>query len=92
MKLSDSAKIPVQVMARDLGNDVVILDLASGTYFGLDTVGARIWNYMGEGKTLTEICDKLTEEFDVSREQLERDILNLAEDLETKRLITVASV
>jgi hypothetical protein len=92
MKLSDSAKIPVQVMARDLGNDVVILDLASGTYFGLDTVGARIWNCMGEGKTLTEICDKLTEEFDVSREQLERDILNLAEDLETKRLITVASV
>jgi hypothetical protein len=91
MKLSDRVKIPVQVMARDVEGEVVILELASGTYFGLDTVGARIWHHMRDGKTLTEICDLMVEEFEVSREELERDTLKFAQDLATKGLITLAT-
>ena len=34
-----------------LGDETVILDLASGTYYGLDPVGARIWQLMAEGQT-----------------------------------------
>lgn len=87
MKLSDKITIPTQVMARQVGEETVILDLANGTYFGLDPVGARIWQLMGEGKTLTEVCETMLAEYDVSRENIERDVLNLTEDLLTKQLI-----
>jgi hypothetical protein len=87
MKLTDSVIIPDQVMARQVGDETVILDLEAGAYFGLDAVGARIWVLMGEGKTLSEICDVMLEEYEVSRDELERDTLKLAEELVAQGLI-----
>ena len=90
MNLSDRVSIPAQVMARTVGDETVILDLASGTYFGLDPVGARIWGLMGESKTLAEICGQMLEEYEVSREDLERDTLKLAHELAAQGLISPA--
>lgn len=79
--------IKPSVMARQLGEETVILDLESGTYFGLDPVGARIWQLMKEGKSLAEICDVMLDEYEVSREELERDASALAQDLAGRNLI-----
>lgn len=89
MNPTDKPIIPKQVMARQVGDETVILDLAGGTYYGLDPVGARVWQLMGEGKALGEICETLLGEYDVTREQLERDVLDLAEKLRTQNLITL---
>jgi hypothetical protein len=89
MNLTDKVSIPAQVMARQVGEETVILDLASGTYFGLDPVGARIWQLMGEGRTLAEICTDLLDEYEVTREALERDVIELAETLLAQKLISI---
>ena len=67
-------EIPEQVMFRQVGDETVILDLASGTYFGLDPVGARIWQLLSEGSSLGQIVTTLVDEFDVSQEQLRKDV------------------
>jgi hypothetical protein len=90
MNLSDKVSIPTQVMARTVGDETVILDLASGTYFGLDPVGARIWQLMSEGQPLAAICDTLLDEYEVTRETLEGDILRLTEDLRAKGLVSIS--
>jgi len=90
MKLTGKVVIPTQVMARQVGDETVILDLASGTYFGLDPVGARIWQLMGDGKTLAEICEKMLEEYEVEREQLETDVLRLTGELLERGLVVQA--
>lgn len=90
MNLSDKVAIPTQVMARTVGDETVILDLASGTYFGLDPVGARIWQLMSEGQPLAAICDTLLDEYEVTRETLEGDILRLTEDLRAKGLVSIS--
>lgn len=90
MNLSDKVTIPTQVMARTVGDETVILDLASGTYFGLDPVGARIWQLMSEGQPLAAICDTLLDEYEVTRETLEGDILRLTEDLRAKGLVSIS--
>jgi len=76
-----------EALARRIGDDIVILDFPSGSYFGLDAVGARIWDLMGEGKTIDEICDALVQEYDVSIEQVRRDALSLVVELSEKGLI-----
>jgi hypothetical protein len=88
MNLADKVTIPSNVMARPVGDELVILDLASGTYFGLDPVGARLWQLIGEGKTLFEACDVLLAEFEVGREQLQADIARLADELKASGLIS----
>jgi Coenzyme PQQ synthesis protein D (PqqD) len=88
MKLTDKIKIPAQVMTRQVGEETVILDLVGGSYFGLDPVGARIWQLMADGKTLAEVCEAMLNLYEVSREDIERDVLGLARDLSEKRLIS----
>ena len=87
MRLSDKVKIPDQVLARQIGEETVMLDLAKGTYFGLDPVGARIWQLLAEGKTLAEVCDAMMVEYEVSREEIELDVARLAGELADRGLI-----
>ena len=90
MELTDKVTIPAQVMARTVGDETVILDLASGTYFGLDPVGARIWQLMGEGRTLAEISETMLGEYEVERAQLEADVLRLTGELLERGLVVLA--
>jgi len=89
MNLSKTVSIPADVMARSVGDEAVLLDLASGTYFGLDPVGARIWALMSEGKSLLAICDVIQGEYDVRRDALEADVLRLIGELRAKGLVRV---
>jgi hypothetical protein len=73
----------------DLAGELAILDSKSGIYYGLDSVGARIWSLLGEGKNVTEIRDVLLDEYDVERAQLQSDICHLFEDLFAKGLIEI---
>jgi hypothetical protein len=79
--------VPSHVVARSVGADTVILDLESGIYFGLDPVGARIWQLIEEGKSLAGICDVMNDEYEVSRDVLERDVLELVRELADKKLV-----
>lgn len=87
MNLSDTVVIPPEVMARQVGDETVILDLASGNYFGLDPVGARIWQLISEGKTLADTCEVLLGEYEVAREDLERDLIRLVQELQSRGLV-----
>jgi hypothetical protein len=90
MKLSDKVTVPEQVLARQVGDETVMLDLANGTYFGLDPVGARVWQLLGEGRTLEEVCEAMAGEYEVTRDDIERDVMSLVEELANRGLIVVA--
>ena len=90
MNLSAKVSIPTQVMARTVGDETVILDLASGTYYGLDPVGARMWQLMNEGQPLAAVCETMLDEYEVTREALEGDIRRLTEELQAKGLVSLA--
>ena len=89
MNLSDKVTIPAQVMAREVGDETVILDLANGTYYGLDPVGARIWQLLSEGLTLTQVCEVMMAGYEVKREDIERDVLSLVQTLTERQLVSV---
>ena len=89
MKLSDTVTILAEVMARSVGDETVLLDLASGTYYGLDPVAARVWQLMSEGKPLSAVCDLMLAEYDVARDALEADMLRLLGELQAKGLVSV---
>ena len=91
MNLSDKVTIPAQVMARVVGDETVILDLANGIYYGLDPVGARIWQLMAEGQTLMQTCEAMLAEYEVTREDIERDVVALGQTLLDKNLVSIGT-
>ncbi|MDQ3661539.1 MAG: PqqD family peptide modification chaperone [Actinomycetota bacterium] len=76
-------------VSSDLGGEAAILDLEGGVYYGLDEVGARIWEMIQEPRPASEVRDALIEEYDVEPERCERDLLALLERLAEERLIEV---
>ncbi len=75
-----------------LGDEVVILNLRNGVYYGLDPVGARIWDLIQEPRSVQEVCAVLLEEYEVTPEQCASDVLALLRDLEAQGLIEVRAV
>lgn len=67
-------RIPENVVARDLAGEAVLLHLGTGMYFGLDAVGARMWQLLAEQQSTEAAIPLLLQEFDVDEDLLRRDL------------------
>lgn len=74
----------------DLAGEAAILNIKSGVYYGLDPVGARIWNLMQEPRKVAEIQSEITNEYEVEPERCARDLVVLLEKLLAEGLIEVS--
>lgn len=74
-------------IASAVGDETVILQLRNGTYFGLDAIGTRIWQLLGEGVAPAEICTRLGEEYDVAPARLEADVRHLLRELRDNAIV-----
>lgn len=73
----------------DLEGEAAILNLKSGTYFGLDLVGGAIWSLIAHPRRVDEIRDALIDQFDVEAERCSRDLMQLLGELQAHGLIQV---
>lgn len=87
VSLDASVAIPEDVIFRELDGEAIILNLATGTYFGLDEVGTRVWMLLTESSNIRRVIDVMTGEYDVKSVELERDVLELVSQLSDKGLV-----
>lgn len=78
---------PEQVLARQIEGEMVILDLASEAYFGLDEVGTAMWNEMIQADSIELAYQSLLEQYNVEPETLRADMQALLEQLIEKQLL-----
>lgn len=78
------------VVARDLAGEAVLLHLGTGTYFGLNAVGTRIWHLLAQHQSTEAVLPLLLQEFDVDEQQLRRDLDALVGELLAKHLLVAA--
>ncbi len=90
-RLSESATVVVagDVLASELGSEVVLLNLQDGTYYGLEGVGGDVWKLVQTPVTVDEILRTIVAEYDVEAECCRQDILKLLGDLATRGLVEI---
>ena len=71
----------------DLGNEVAILNLDSGIYYGLNEVGADIWNFISEPRTVPQIHGYIQTQYEVDPDRCYRDLMALLKQLAEAGLI-----
>ena len=81
LSLDDRLAPTDQVVIRELAGESVILDLKSGSYFGLNGVGTRAWSLMTQGTSLRDINAALTDEYDAPTTVIQEELLKFAADL-----------
>ena len=82
--------IPDEVVVTDLAGELVLLHLGSGSYFGLDAVGTRIWHLIAQSRSTEAVIPLLLQEFDVDEPQLRRDLDALVAQLLAQGLLLAA--
>lgn len=73
--------ISEDVVSCDLDGEAAILNIESGIYFGLDPIGAKIWNSLQEPCSTNDLVDMILREYDVEEERCKTDIIELINDL-----------
>lgn len=74
-----------------LGDESAILSLGNTVYYGLNSVGTRVWNLLQKPRSIGELRDALVDEYDVEEERCEHDLLELLEQMSAEGLILVQS-
>ena len=88
MNLEMKLTIPEQVIFRQMGDEMVLLDLESGLYFGVDGVGQRIWETFVEGRNLEEAVAVVVAEYEVEAAQAQADVIAFVSNLVDRGLLT----
>lgn len=89
INLNSHLTAPPQVMTRIVGDEIVLLDIAKGTYFGLDGVGKRIWENVADGQSLGQTAAAIAAEFEVEDAQAQADVVDFASDLVARELLSI---
>ena len=89
--MTNVLRIVDDVTWTDLGDEVVILKLDTGIYFGLDRVGTRIWTLIADGRKREEILQTVATQYNASPDQVERDFDELIDELSKEGLLNAAA-
>lgn len=81
MNFSLTVKFAETIFSQKVDGELVLLDMKTENYFGLDAVGNDIWQLLEDGNTLQETCDIMLEMYDVEPEQMRSDLESLVNKL-----------
>jgi hypothetical protein len=73
-----------------LGDESAILNMKNSVYYGLNPVGAQIWNLLRRPRSVRELRDAILDEYEVEPQQCERDVLDLLEQMKSEGLVEVS--
>jgi Coenzyme PQQ synthesis protein D (PqqD) len=76
-------------VATTVDDEVVLLSMRAGSYFGLNRVGSEIWNMLAEPRPVGHILDALSQLHDVDRDTMTGDVMTFLQTLIDRRLLRV---
>lgn len=77
------------MVSADLNGMIVMMSIDNGEYYGLNEVATVIWDRIEKSLSVEELVEELMEEFNVSQEQCEVDVIGFLEKLHEKNLIFI---
>lgn len=90
-KLTESSVVVVadNLTSAEVDGEMVILDLEDGLYYGLNPVGARIWDEIQEPTSVKNLTSTVAEKYDVEYDRCLDDVMDLLGDMNENDLIVV---
>jgi hypothetical protein len=77
-----------EIMQSKIDEDVVMLDIDTGFYFGLDAVGSTIWSHLSHPISFEELIARLMSKYDIDRETCETETRLFLKQLLEKNIIS----
>ena len=91
MSFDQRVSVTPDTLINIIGEESVLLNLNSESYYGLDEVGTRMWAVLTTSDSIEAAYEMLLAEYEISAEVLQRDLQALLEDLTKRGLVTVGN-
>jgi Coenzyme PQQ synthesis protein D (PqqD) len=88
--LKSRISVGQNVHFQEVDGEAVLLNLESGKYFSLDRVGTRMWQLLAEHGQVESALRLLLQEYDVTEDRLQQDLIALIDRLASHGLVHVA--
>ena len=81
------------IVARDIEGELIIVPLISGIgdfedeFFTLNKTGRAIWDRLDGQKSLKDVVEELSAEFEALVGEIERDVVGLVEELLKRKMV-----
>ena len=89
ISMQSVVKVSREGLGRSMDREAVILNLQNSTYYGLDSVGAYVWNLMQRATSVRELRDAMLKKYEVDEQRCERELLDLLQTMHNEGLIEV---
>jgi hypothetical protein len=74
-----------------LGDEVVILNLTTGVYHGVEGVAAFVWQLLSKPTTVAELVEAIIKEYDVDADRCRADLAALLADMAKNGLVQISN-
>jgi hypothetical protein len=89
LKSTDILRRNTAMLSSSMDNEMVMMSIDQGEYYGLNSIGARIWDLLENPLNISDLVKLLTQEFEVSEEDCLNDILPFLESMVEKKILFV---
>lgn len=79
------------IIASPIDDEVVMANLKTDKYYGLNPVSTRIWHLLEEPQRLSDLCDVLMSEFDVDEATCQTEVLSFTQALYDAEMVTIVA-
>ena len=69
-------------------DEIVMMDIGSGHYYGLDDIGSVIWQRLEQPQTFGDLIDSLVAEFDADRAVIAADVRKLLAHMAGQKVVS----
>ena len=83
-RLQRSPDATFQVVA----DEAILIHLQTGVYYSLNDVGTTFWNLLDGQRTIGDCADQIAAEYNAPRDEVLRDLIELADGLTAEGLAT----
>jgi hypothetical protein len=87
--LAARVRIPPNVVCRAFAHETVVLNLETGTYHGLDPVGAKILDALERSASVGEAAAEIAATYQRPLSEIEQDVCDFCAELSKRGLISI---
>jgi hypothetical protein len=78
-----------KIVFNEMDGETIMMSIENGEYYGMNSMGTRIWRLLSTPKRVSDICDTLLPDFDVTQEQCSKDVLLCLNKMAEKGVVKI---
>ena len=82
-------RVDTNLLVSQLAGETVLMNTATGDYFGINAVGTKIWNLLAQPVSSDTLVESLVGSYDISSEQCRIEVKQFLKNLESRKLVVL---